>query len=164
MTSFCLAGRSLRESDVLEERFWSKVDRRCQGECWNWLAGRNSGGYGVFIVRGKNQKAHRVAWELTNGPLPPKNGRWHGICACHRCDNRLCCNPNHLFLGTQQDNMLDCVGKGRHAGAGGHPRALNPDQELDAWRMIWAGVPKGKVAECFGCSPSAIKRLIQRAA
>ena len=92
-------------------RFWSKVNRTDNpNDCWEWNASRVSGGYGQAIRFGKSSVAHRVAWELTQGPIP------EGIFVCHRCDNRLCCNPAHLFLGTARDNNRDKMDKGRARG------------------------------------------------
>jgi hypothetical protein len=65
------------------------------------------GGYGMFNVGGRQLRAHRVAWELVNGPIPP------GMDLCHRCDNPPCCNVDHLFVGTRSDNMRDASSKGR---------------------------------------------------
>lgn len=89
------------------ERFWSKVDVRGSDECWEWKAARNRHGYGYFRYKSKHAKAHRVSWELTQGEIPD------GINVLHRCDNPPCCNPAHLFLGTQAENMSDKVAKGR---------------------------------------------------
>lgn len=91
------------------ERFWSKVDRRGPDECWPWLAYRQPTGYGQFTVRkGEFATASRVALALTvDRPLVL------GEVACHSCDNPPCCNPAHLFVGTQLDNNADCRQKGR---------------------------------------------------
>lgn len=91
------------------KRFWSKVDISDPDECWKWLACTGSDGYGRFTIHGRIWNAHRVAWTLTYGPIPD------GLCICHHCDNRICCNPCHLFLGTHKDNAIDSASKGRRA-------------------------------------------------
>lgn len=96
----------------LKDRFWSKVDIRAKKECWDWKGCLHSAGYGQ-ISAGTNGRhwrkefSHRVAWLLANGRLPSKK---HVL---HRCDNRVCCNPSHLFLGTNLDNIKDKMQKGR---------------------------------------------------
>lgn len=97
----------------LADRFWEKV-RKTDG-CWEWLAYTCKFGYGrIGGVRGQVLDAHRVSWELHNGPIP------EGICVLHHCDNPPCTNPDHLFLGTLSDNLADMYAKGRQG-----PRGLS---------------------------------------
>lgn len=97
-----------RVAAELADRFWAKVDR--SGECWTWTASAHSFGYGRFGIGRRVFTAHRVAWELVNGPVPG------GLHVCHRCDNPPCVRPDHLFLGTAKENLRDMIAKGRGGG------------------------------------------------
>lgn len=96
-----------------EERFWSKVQKMSKDNCWEWTGFRNDNGYGYMQVYGKNIRprkkigAHRMSYIIHFGDIPK------GFCICHKCDNRNCVNPNHLFLGTYNDNIQDMIKKGR---------------------------------------------------
>lgn len=106
------------------ERFWSNVDRSGGPEsCWLWTAGRFKTGYGQYHSRtgSPNNYTHRYAWELTHGPIP------EGMFVCHNCpggDNRACCNPAHMFIGSSRDNVRDMMAKGKWH----HPPFTDPNQ------------------------------------
>ena len=95
-------------TDKVLNRFWSKVNKT--DTCWLWTASSRTDGYGVIGIEGKTKSAHRVSWQLTYGDIPD------GLYVCHHCDNKLCVNPNHLFLGTAKDNTQDMIQKGRRGG------------------------------------------------
>jgi hypothetical protein len=136
---------------IAPERFWARVEKLSTG-CWEWSGFRNlaRGGYGYV----EGRRAHRVAWELANGPIP------EGLHVCHRCDNPPCCNPSHLWLGTDLDNARDKIAKRRqdHSGLTLGPAArrlpyprltLMPDPmiELSVAASVAANDNGGQAAE-----------------
>lgn len=102
----------------LPDRFWSLVLKTEGDECWLWQGSRTTTGYGRFSIQDKHYQAHRIAYELTFGMILCSD-----IFVCHRCDTPLCMRPDHLFLGTNQDNLRDMSRKGR-SGAHVHPETL----------------------------------------
>jgi hypothetical protein len=99
----------------LEYRFLSKVREAGPDECWEWIGARLPFGYGNYwsYFDRRYKGAHRYAWERMFGPVPAEK------CVLHSCDNPPCVNPAHLFLGTDLDNVQDCIQKGRRARWGG---------------------------------------------
>ena len=96
-----------------EQKFWDKVDKSAgPDECWPWLGYIGSDGYGRHSLNQKPARAHRLAWSLVNGEIPD------GGLICHTCDNPVCANPSHLWLGDAKSNMQDKIAKGRQMWGG----------------------------------------------
>ena len=92
------------------EDVWKKIDIKSDDDwwrCWEWMGGLFNSGYGAFSILHKSYRVHRIVYEQTIGPIPD------GLLVCHSCDNPSCCNPNHLWLGTSKDNVVDREQKGR---------------------------------------------------
>jgi len=120
-------------------------------DCWEWTGSRNQAGYGVVRMTDSSFPAHRVSYELFIGPIP------EGWCVCHRCDNPPCCNPNHLFVGTKDDNNQDKVAKGRND-------ATLTAEDVTKIRNLYANgdVLQRELAQTFGVSRSNITMIISR--
>ena len=140
----------------LDERFWSKVDRREPEQCWEWKAGKNKTGYGLFWIDGKQQKAHRASYQLHHGPIPD------GLHVLHSCDNPSCVNPAHLHLGTQADNMREKMERGRSPSGEAHGRAKLISKQVDQIRSSYAsgGVTKKQLADRFEVSRRQISDIV----
>jgi hypothetical protein len=149
------------------ERFWSKADTTGDA-CWLWRGCKTRLGYGMFKIggrAGKSRAAHRLAWELTHGPIA-QGGGFHGTCVLHRCDNPACVRPSHLFLGTHADNMRDMASKKRfriprlHGEAIGSARLKVADVESIRQRYATGAVSQRELAEAFGVSQSAVSLIL----
>ena len=137
----------------LDQRFWRAVDTT--GECWLWTRCLWPNGYGLITVNGRAVGTHRVSYELTHGPIPK------GMFVCHTCDTRNCVRPEHLFLGTNRDNVRDMWSKGRGRGLDPHNGKLSIDQRKEAVALFRSGHTKTFVGEQFGVSRQAINHLVK---
>lgn len=142
--------------NTVQERFEAKVEKDESG-CWNWMEYKNHKGYGQFRLDGRMQGSHRVAFQIYLGEIPK------GMCVCHQCDNPSCVNPDHLFLGTNADNVRDCVNKGRQVDPSGEKNGRSKLKEEDTRiiRMMCAkGVHQADIAKEFGVSQPTISAIV----
>lgn len=137
------------------DRFWRFIQKTA--DCWNWTGRNMSGRYGLFRVRrGLQKAAHRMSWELAHGPIPD------GMVVCHKCDNPLCVRPDHLFIGTQRDNCLDCSRKGRTLiGERNGNSRLSKDQVLAIRSRVADGERIGTVARIYGIAWISVQRIVR---
>lgn len=159
----------LSEADAA--RFLSKFERG--GGCWNWKAGKNPKGYGVFRLGLKQVRANRLSWTQHRGPIP------EGLMVCHRCDNPACVNPDHLWLGTAADNLGDMAAKGRAAKGDQNGARLYPERvargekqglsklsesQVLSIREEYAagGISKDALGRKFGVTGSTIRFIVTR--
>lgn len=127
---------------TVAEKFWPKVICHGPGQCWEWCGNKHDFGYGMLGLKingkWKSEGAHRISWRIHKGQIP------EGLNVLHSCDNPECTNPNHLFLGTQLDNLQDMLNKGRAKGRlSGMEKVLlcqHPDRPYHA---------KGKCRKCY---------------
>lgn len=142
--------------------FWSKVDKNGPGGCWLWTSYCNERGYGLMRHKGrKNFRAHRFSWELVHGPTPSDR-----FCL-HKCDVRRCVNPDHMFLGSYQENMDDMVSKGRQRN--GKERLTpaqvleiraNPPSKYNTGKWVGARQEMEEYAKKYGVSPCTIGHIL----
>lgn len=155
-------------------RFWAKVDKSGGTDaCWPWIAGCSPRGYGRVYQGGRGFQAHRIAWIYTNGPIAA------GMSVCHTCDNPPCCNPSHLWLGTQAENNADRDAKGRQVALTGdahhsrmHPELRPRGERHHAAKLTGSDIPiikslcaagnhsRSAIGEMFGVSGSTINDIM----
>lgn len=140
-------------------RFWKYIDKsKGESECWEWVGAKLRTGYGTLGVQGKTRLTHRMMWELTNGPIP------EGIFICHHCDNPRCCNPKHLFAGTQLENIRDMIRKGRestHFGETSVSAKLTTKQVIEIRETYAQGeITQKELAKKYGIVGSTVSRIV----
>ena len=151
----------------LEQRkieFWLRVDDSNVDGCWPWMGALNNSGYGSYSWRGI-KGSHQAAWYFTHDKMPK-------TCVLHECDNRKCCNPSHLFLGTKSDNSVDCWGKGRNfyqmspearPRGENHKNAKLTQEQADEIRYVYETLKTRQIdlAVSYGVSQRVISLILQ---
>ncbi len=141
------------------ERFHQKYEVAPNG-CWEWTASLSRYGYGQLrtgtVKEGGRTmtKAHRFSWELHNGPIPK------GLAVCHKCDNRKCVNPEHLFLGTNADNTADMMAKGRGARGERHGNHKLTDDDVVRIRALAGSMLQREIAARFGVNQQTVSKIL----
>lgn len=146
-----------KERTVFFSNFWSRVDIKGPDDCWEWKGSCYEFGHGqaTLLGTGKQTRAHRIAYAWVNGEIPD------GLQVHHTCDNPPCCNPEHLWVGTQADNMRDMANKNRSARVGGRRRKLSEEEALAMLLRYAAGnVSCSTLATEFGVSRATAYRML----
>lgn len=145
-----------------KERLLSKIKINEETGCWEWTGGISSGyGYGNMCVggHGVKQMTHRIAYTVFKGEIP------EGLLVLHKCDNGRCCNPDHLFLGTQKDNVQDCIRKGRRIVGKRLKGETNPNSKItedDVREIRKSKLCLRELSEIYGVSICIISKVKRR--
>lgn len=124
--------------------------------CWIWMRWRHRDGYGMVKRKGETFLAHRLLWNLHHGSIAPNTY------VCHTCDNPACVNPDHLFIGTQADNMQDAVRKGRIPRGRGRPAAKLTESEVREIRRLYGTVSNIRLGQRYGVGPTIVHGIYHR--
>lgn len=153
--------QSITITPKLQARFWAKVDVRSPEECWPWMASC-SHGYGDFRINRRTFRANRLAYQFCIGSIPD------GLIVCHRCNNRACVNPAHLYAGTYRDNSHDAVVAGtasqppHYLGSKHHAAKLSEAQVIEIRQRAAQGMRFRDLAKLYGVDRCTIGDLVYR--
>ncbi|WP_158506136.1 HNH endonuclease [Synechocystis sp. PCC 7509] len=143
------------EREKLEQRLWAKVEKSPDSHCWLWTGSKNKSGYGAIKVAGKPLQVHRVVYEMSYGIIPSD----HFV--RHRCDNPSCCNPKHLKLGSNQDNVDDRTLRGRSVKGSKQTTAKLTEYEVEEIIRELQGsfITTQAIAQKYGVVRSVVSRI-----
>jgi len=136
------------------ERFWSKVNKLCDSECWDWTGSLNNSGYGTIGIGNMSIGAHRIAYELSNKDEIPD-----GMLILHKCDNRKCCNPSHLYCGTYSQNMIDTMN--RNPIHGNPPHAKLHEGEIWLIRKLKIPLGSSSISQRFKFTATYVAKMFK---
>jgi len=142
-------------TDEQIKRFWSHVSIKGSNECWNWKLGTDRYGYGKVKVAGKVTISHRVAYKISKGDIPGSTQ------VLHSCDNRICCNPVHLWTGTHDDNMKDMFSKGRQGKGYSFRKQLNSEKAENLRADFGSGISKRALAKKYSITPRHVRAILR---
>lgn len=138
-----------------EDMFWQHVNKNGPNGCWIWNRYRQRQGYGWVCVKGRYWLAHRLAWEFVKGQVPA------GLFVLHKCDNPPCVNPDHMFLGTHQDNCDDKIAKGRMAVGEMVKRVVLNERKVKRIRWLRKrGLDYTRIGELVSCTPGCARAAV----
>ena len=137
----------------LDKKIEAKIERIPESGCWIWIGPLHHTGYGNFNENGKRTRAHREIFQRLVGSIPK------GKFLCHKCDIRSCVNPNHMFIGSHQDNMNDMVNKKRSLFGSKHHNSKLTEHDVHLIKHFYALDPYSSIAARFGVSESLIKQI-----
>lgn len=139
-------------------RFLSGFELDISTECWNWRGTVNSvNGYGRTTVHSRAVNIHRLSWIFFNGEIP------FGVQVLHKCDNRKCGNPKHLFLGTPMINIHDCISKGRNITGSNHKNSKIKEEDVISIRkMAHSGIRHRIISNSFGITKKYVSQIVTR--
>lgn len=152
--------RACQFSTPTKTRFLAFVTGADRRGCWNWIGQIDQNGYARFKFNNISERAHRAAWVIFKGPIPQK------LMVLHRCDNRKCVNPDHLFIGSNSDNMADMKLKRRHVvarpGSLHWKSKLNETQVSTMRTLFSSGVGFAAISRRFNVSPATARKVVMR--
>lgn len=138
---------------TLPVRLESGIIRLTECGCWIWMGSLDPGGYGTIKTFGKNEKTHRASWKAFVGPIPD------GLKVLHTCDIRCCINPDHLFIGTQADNVADMIAKGRGPNCRGERNANSKITAAQAKEIKNSSLGVVQLGELYGLRKSMVSNI-----
>jgi predicted XRE-type DNA-binding protein len=153
-----ILGLTVMFDEEIVSRFLDKIEIDDQTGCWNWTAGKWGKGYGQFSVSGRPMSAHRFSYQHFVGEIPD------GLDVLHSCDNPGCVNPEHLWLGTNEDNIADKVSKGRSGVGSDNPNAkITAETVLVIRELVGSGqVKQSEIADQLGLSRQGVSDIVNR--